>query len=261
VSDRGWALILGASSGFGAASARAFASAGYNILGVHLDRRGAIPRVSALLDDLRATGRQVHFFNQNAARDGERAQMIDAFREHLHPDGRIRVVLHSLAFGTLRPLISNDDSPQAARRQIEMTVDVMAHSFVYWVQDLLAAGLLDRTRIFAMTSAGSHQAWPSYGPVSAAKATLESYVRQLSLELASSGHTVNAILAGVTDTPALSKIPGAAGLMASALKKNPHNRLTRPEDVAACLVELSRSGTYWMTGNIIRVDGGEDVCA
>jgi NAD(P)-dependent dehydrogenase (short-subunit alcohol dehydrogenase family) len=112
-----------------------------------------------------------------------------------------------------------------------------------------------------MTSAGSHQAWPSYGPVSAAKATLESYVRQLSLELASSGHTVNAILAGVTDTPALSKIPGAAGLMASALKKNPHNRLTRPEDVAACLVELSRSGTYWMTGNIIRVDGGEDVCA
>lgn len=261
MSDRGWALILGASSGFGAASARAFAQAGYNILGVHLDRRSAIPRVNALLDELRATGRQVHYFNQNAARDSDRAQMVTTFRDLLHRKGRIRVVLHSLAFGTLRPLVSGDGSPQAARRQIEMTVDVMAHSFVYWVQDLLAAQLLERARIFAMTSAGSHQAWPSYGPVSAAKATLESYVRQLSMELATSGHTVNAILAGVTDTPALAKIPGSTGLMASALKKNPHNRLTRPDDVAACLVELSRPGTYWMTGNIIRVDGGEDVCA
>jgi enoyl-[acyl-carrier protein] reductase III len=260
VSERGWALILGASSGFGAAAAMAFARDGYDIIGVHLDRRAAAARVESLIGALRETGQRIHFFNNNAASDDARTEMLAQISALLAPAGRVRVLLHSLAFGTLRPFIAEDE-PTATRRQIEMTVDVMAHSLVYWVQDLKAASLLDRSRIFAMTSAGSHQVWANYGPVSAAKATLESHVRQLSMELAPAGHTINAILAGVTDTPALAKIPGADDLKASALRKNPHNRLTQPEDVAACLVELARPGTYWMTGNTIRVDGGEDVCA
>lgn len=261
MSHRGWALILGASSGFGAACARAFAAAGYDIIGVHLDRRATMDGVEALKNELRATGRDVLFFNQNAANDQARRAMIEAISDHLGDGEHIGVLLHSLAFGSLRPLVSLDGQPQATRRQVEMTVDVMAHSLVYWVQDLLAEELLASARIFAMTSAGSHHAWRNYGPVSAAKATLESHVRQLSLELAPAGHTVNAILAGVTDTPALAKIPGAESLMATAVRKNPHRRLTRPEDVAACLVELARPGTYWMTGNTLRVDGGEDACA
>lgn len=261
MSARGWVLILGASSGFGAASALAFARAGHDIIGVHLDRRAGMPRVTALLDALHATGQRAVFFNQNAASDDSRRELIAQISEVLGPDERITVMLHSLAFGTLRPLVTSDGSAPVRRRQIEMTLDVMAHSFVYWVQDLHAAALLEKARIFAMTSAGSHRAWADYGPVSAAKATLEAYVRQLSMELAPMGHTVNAILAGVTDTPALAKIPGADTLKASALSRNPHRRLTLPEDVASCLVELARPGTYWMTGNTIRVDGGEDVCA
>ena len=59
----------------------------------------------------------------------------------------------------------------------------------------------------------------------------------------------------------LSKIPSAESIVAKSLDRNPHDRLTQPEDVAACLVELARPGTYWMTGNTIRVDGGEDFCA
>ena len=70
-----------------------------------------------------------------------------------------------------------------------MTVDVMAHSLVYWVQDLLACHLLERgARIFAMTSAGGTRVLPTYGPVSAAKAALESHIRQLAMELAPAGH-------------------------------------------------------------------------
>ena len=126
----------------------------------------------------------------------------------------------------------------------------------------MARGLLGQGgRVFAMTSSGSQRVFASYGPVSAAKAALESHVRQLAYELLPRGITVNAIMAGVTDTPALRKIPGADRIKALAAERNPGGRLTRPEDVAACLLELSRSGTYWMTGNTIRVDGGEDVCA
>ena len=110
-----------------------------------------------------------------------------------------------------------------------------------------------------MTSSGSLAAWPAYGAVSAAKCALESHVRQLAVELAPKQITANAIMAGVTDTPALKKIPGSDQITRKALERNPSGRLTLPEDVANCLVALSGPGTGWMTGNILRVDGGESV--
>jgi NAD(P)-dependent dehydrogenase (short-subunit alcohol dehydrogenase family) len=110
-----------------------------------------------------------------------------------------------------------------------------------------------------MTSAGDHVVWKSYGAVSAAKAALESHIRQLAVELAPLGITANAIKAGVTDTPALRKIPGNAAITGAAQARNPSGRLTTPQDVARCLVALAAEGTEWMTGNVINVDGGEDV--
>jgi hypothetical protein len=88
---------------------------------------------------------------------------------------------------------------------------------------------------------------------------LESHVRQLAVELSSEGITANAIKAGVTDTPALRKIPGNEAIVESAARRNPGGRLTTPEDVARCLVALSADGTEWLTGNVLNVDGGEDV--
>jgi enoyl-[acyl-carrier protein] reductase III len=135
---------------------------------------------------------------------------------------------------------------------------VMGHSLVYWVQALLEKKLMERGgRIYAMTSEGSNKAIPQYGPVCAAKAILEAHIRQLALELAPLEITANAIMAGVTDTPALRKIPGNDVLMSYALMRNPHKRLTTPSDVAKCVSVLASENTYWMTGNTIRVDGGE----
>jgi enoyl-[acyl-carrier-protein] reductase (NADH) len=110
-----------------------------------------------------------------------------------------------------------------------------------------------------MTSAGSSRVWKSYGAVSAAKAALESHCRQLALELAPHEICVNAILAGVTDTPALRKIPGHEEMLQTATKKNPFKRLTSPQDVATSIVALSLPHCGFITGNTIRVDGGENV--
>jgi enoyl-[acyl-carrier protein] reductase III len=141
-----------------------------------------------------------------------------------------------------------------------MTLDVMANSLVYWTQGLVGRGLMgEGGRIYALTSAGSHRVWKFYGPVSAAKAALEAHIRQLSIELLPRGITANAIQAGVTDTPALRKIPGNDEMISRVLATHPGGRLTTPEDVARCLVALSRPETAWMTGNTIRVDGGEDL--
>lgn len=255
-SDRGWALVLGASSGFGAAAARAFAAAGHPVAGVHLDLRSTVARADAVAADVRAQGVACVMVNGNAADDRVRARAIEAL------EGRpVDVVVHSLAFGSLRPFLG-EEGVRTAPKHLAMTMDVMAHSLVWWVQDLVAAGLLRRGgRVFALTSSGSLVVIPSYGAVSAAKAALESHVRQLAVELAPAGVTVNAVMAGLCHTPALEVIPGWESLQAGALARSPSGRLTTPEDVAACLVALAGPGTAWMTGNVLRVDGGESISA
>jgi enoyl-[acyl-carrier protein] reductase III len=260
-----WALVLGASSGFGAAAARAWAGVGFGIIGVHLDLRGSIAAANAVRDQIESLGVPVVFHNVNAADDEKRAGVIAAISELFEQrrvageDPLIGAMLHSLAFGATLHYITDDPArKELSRRQMEMTADVMAHSLLYWTRDLYHAGLLGRgSRIYAMSSEGASLAVPTYGAVSAAKAALEAHVRQLALELAPAGITVNTIRAGVTDTPALRRIPGWEQLVEAATTRNPHGRMGRPEDVADALVALATPQTHWMTGNVIGVDGGE----
>ncbi|HJN40438.1 MAG TPA: SDR family NAD(P)-dependent oxidoreductase, partial [Chloroflexota bacterium] len=92
-----WAVILGASSGFGAATARRLAADGMNVIGVHLDRRGTMPLVEAVRADIEAAGSEAHFFNSNAAQDDARAEVIGEISQIFAESGdRVRVLLHSL---------------------------------------------------------------------------------------------------------------------------------------------------------------------
>lgn len=257
-----YALILGVSSGFGAASAKALAKDGYHIIGLHLDRNATLPAVEAVRSAIEGFGVKALFYNVNAADAQKREEIITAIKAEFEgkENARVRVMLHSLAFGTLMPFISDDPKNSISQKQIEMTQDVMANTFVYWTQALIYNDLMrEDSRIFALTSSGSQRVIPMYGAVSSAKAALESYVRQLAMELAPRGITVNAIKAGITDTPALRKIPGTPLIIGHAKMRNPIHRLTVPEDVAHIISLLSRKESYWLNGETISVDGGENV--
>jgi enoyl-[acyl-carrier-protein] reductase (NADH) len=221
-----------------------------------------MPAVQQVIKDIKHCGREAVFYNMNAADAIKRNETLDDIQERFgaNSPNTIKVLLHSLAFGTLKPFIGKKVDEIVSQAQMEMTVDVMANSLVYWVQGLVLRGLIKKGgRVFALTSSGGHSVLPSYGAVSAAKAALESHIRQLSMELGPLGITANAMMAGVTDTPALRKIPGAVKMLEVAIAKNPGGRLTTPEDVAQAMVLLCQMGGGWVSGNVIGVDGGEDI--
>jgi NAD(P)-dependent dehydrogenase (short-subunit alcohol dehydrogenase family) len=258
-----WALVVGSSSGFGEAVAKELAREGLNIFGVHFDRRSSLDHVNEVIAAIKTMGREVLFFNTNAADAAKRAEVLHQMQEHwkkLGGEHFIKVFLHSIAFGSLKPYVSESPEDEVTQAQMEMTVDVMGNNLVYWIQELMRRKMLGQgSRIYALTSAGGHSVIPSYGAVSAAKAVLESHIRQLAFELMPHGITANAIQAGVTITAGSAKIPGIDKLAEFARLRNPGGRLTTPQDVAEAIAALMNDKTQWLTGNVIRVDGGEDI--
>ena len=251
-----FAIILGVSSGMGEAAAIELISKGINIYGID------IRKSNELLDNLESIGKKnnasVYFKKMSATNSEKRLEVIN---ELLCIDNiRVKILLHSLAFGALKPFINSEKNETITKQNIDMTLDVMANSLIYWSQDLFHNNLLKRgSQILAMTSSGGHKQWSTYGAVSMAKAALESASRQLALELAPYNIASNSIQAGVTDTPALRKIPGNEKMITNAINTNPNKRLTTPLDIAKVVSMIGLSEQSWVTGNTIRADGGEDI--
>lgn len=268
--SKGNALILGSSSGFGWATAEYLASRGYNIFGVHFDRakfcRETLePNLASLRK--RYPEQEFTFFNTNAAAEENIVEVCDELQARLIENKmtgefKIDIVMHSLAFGTLKPMFVGNKKERLTQQNIAMTINVMGTSLVTWVQELYARALLNRgSHIVGMTSEGNQLHWPHYGAVSQAKVVLESTLRQLAVEMAPLGIRANAIQAGVTDTPALRKIPGHKEMLSGSAARNPTGVLTTPEKVAKAIWLLSQPEAAFISGNVIRCDGGEAIAA
>lgn len=300
-----WAVILGGSSGFGLASAKKLSATGMSVCVVHRDRRGAMDRINREFDEIRANGRGFVSLNLDALSPEGMSSVVDALVRHLGGEGRVRVLLHSIAYGNLKPVVSrrpSDAAPALARladalgltradvdRAVEQlaesgepvfqalqpvdygeailddedmarTIYSMGTSLLSWVQRIHSAGLFAAdARVIGLTSEGNEIAWRGYAAVAAAKSALESVSRAIAVEFAPYGIRSNIIQPGVTDTPALRVIPGSARMKAGARLRNPFGRLTTPEDVADVVYLLSLDEAQWITGSLIRADGGEHV--
>ena len=251
-----WVLILGGSTGHGAATAKKLAKDGYGVIAFHFDRGEAKKEAQETIAEVESlTDGRCHYFNTNAASEEAMDSFIPQIKE-ITNGSKLKLLLHSIAFGTTTNFFG--DKP-VTQRQMDMTVHVMGNSILYWTQKLLNEDLLGSgSRIIGLTSEGNYLAMEGYGPVSVAKVAMEAIIRQIGWELGQFGITANSVQAGVTPTRALTKINDRwEDWVENTKKRNPMRRTTTPEDVAGTISMLLKPEADFINCSIIYCDGGE----
>ena len=251
-----WVLLLGGSTGHGAATAKKLALEGYGIISFHFDRGEAKKIANDTIEEVaKITNNRCHYFNTNATSEKTMWEYIPKIKEITNGEP-LKLLLHSIAFGTTTNFFG--DTP-VTQRQMDMTVHVMGNSLLYWTQKLHQAKLLSSgSRIIGLTSEGNYLAMDGYGPVSVAKVAMEAIIRQIGWELGELGITANAVQAGITPTRALTKITDNwEEWVESTKKRNPMRRTTTPEDVAGTISMLLNPEADFINCSIIYCDGGE----
>jgi NAD(P)-dependent dehydrogenase (short-subunit alcohol dehydrogenase family) len=252
-----WAVILGVSAGTGAAIARAVArDPGLHVFGAH---RGHHPDDAAEVErSVIAAGRRVQMWVADAGNAEAASKGADALLAAAGPKS-VRLFVHSIANASLGRLASQDKE-QVVPRQIHKTFDSMAHSFVYWTQELRARDLLaPGARLLGLTNPLDQSLLHNGALISASKAALEIYVRHLAFELGPEGHRVNLLKFPTVITPAVRKVyspPVLARLEAVHQRMIPAGRMCTLEEVAAFISVLAGDHAEWFNGATIDFTGG-----
>lgn len=251
-----WALILGGSSGLGLATAHKLAQHGMNICIIHRNPRVQLATIHQKFEAIKKLGVEVITYNIDALNHEKSKQVVTEIKNSVGKNN-IRVLLHSIAKGNLKPMVS-DNGNELSSDDFAITLNAMATSLYHWVQLIFKQELfVNSARVISFTSEGNTKAWQNYGAVSAAKVALEAITRNIALEFAPHYITANCIQAGVTNTNSLRMIPNSDQIIAHSLQRNPYHRLTTPQDVANAVYLLCKDEARWINGTIIKVDGGE----
>jgi len=254
-----WVLILGGSRGLGLATAKKLAKHGFHIIVIHRDRRADFEEINADFDEIISNGVLFKAFNTDALNSDKRIALINEITTLLPEGHRIKVLVHSIAKGSLKPMHANEQDT-LTDRDFKITFEAMALSLYDWTKALVNANLFaGDTRIIAFTSEGNKRVASNYAAVSVAKVALEALTRSIALEFAPIGIKANCIQAGITQTKSFEMIPGYQKNKLDALKRNPNNKLTTPEDIANVVYLLTMDEAKWITGTVIKVDGGESL--
>ncbi len=138
--DNAWALILGGSSGFGLATAQKLAEHGMNLCIVHRDRRSVLKNVEPEFEKIRGQGVTLHTWNADAVSAESREQILGEVQERLGESGRVRVLLHSIAFGNLKLIAPEHSIPRTAGDALAKKLGVEPEALRAAADELMADG-------------------------------------------------------------------------------------------------------------------------
>ncbi len=239
------ALITGASRGIGKAIALQLANQGYSIAINYLANEQAANETAAAVRQKKAAA---EIFQGNAG-DPEVCEKI--VQDTLAKFGRIDTLVHNAALGSFKP------THKTRLNQWDLTMNINARAMLVLTQavikDMEKRG---SGNIIGLSSLGAIQYIPNYGAIGVSKATLESLIRYLAVELRPKGIRVNAVSGGPIDTDAIKHFPDAEKFKQDCIAKTPAGRIGKPEDIAKVVGFLVSPAAEWIVGQTIIADGG-----
>jgi len=246
------ALITGAASGIGAATARVFAEAGADLALAWYQPDGHdIGPVRRAAEKL---GRRVVDVEVDVTRSADVDSLVAKAVGEL---GGLHVVVANA--GIARKVVLADLDDAAWSKVIEVNLNGVWRCFRAALPHMQRAGF---GRLLATSSvAGTVSAWPQHPHYTAAKAGLAGLVRTLAVEFAASGITANAVAPGLIRTPqALDPVNslGPEGVEAAA-GRIPARRVGTPDDIAYVFLFLASAEASYVNGQILVVDGARSL--
>ena len=245
------AIVTGASSGIGRATARLFAAEGARV--VLSGRRRA--ELDSLVAEIEAEGGTAVAVDGDVRDEAHAKSLVATAVDRF---GGLDIAFNNAgSTGEMAPIV--DLTPAGWRETIDTNLTSAFLGARYQVPAMVARG--GGSLIFTSTFVGYSAGMPGMSAYAAAKAGLVGLTQVLAAELGASRIRVNAILPGGTDTPAsVTNAPGA-GPEVLAFVEGLHalKRMARPEEIARSVLHLASDASSFMTGTAMLVDGGVSI--
>lgn len=147
-----WGIILGASSGFGYATAKKLSEQGMHICAIHRDRRGAMPSIEEKFNVIRSFGNKFITMNMNALDPQARKDALNTLQASMEKGEKVRMLLHSIAFGNLKliaPCPPADDL-NTVRHHLAKNLSIDFEKLNTIINDLFSSGF---SRLYPLADA------------------------------------------------------------------------------------------------------------
>ena len=178
---------------------------------------------------------------------------VQAYFDHIFQSaGQLDCLIYNSAMGTHKPLA------ELTQRQLAIVWQVNVGAFLDLALKMLPI-MPNGGRIVAISSEGAQRAVDYYGAVGSSKAALEALCRQMAVEWAKHGITVNAIAPGLLQTDTLAALPDAERRLRQEAGASPLGRIVALEEVAHVVRFLCSSASAGIIGQTITVDGGKSI--